>query len=223
VVQSPAFSGRLLPSVNPAGLSGDNGWVARWDNYAFKSSGTSLRFTTPGVLDYTANNTTLVVGEWQHVAVTFVPSQTEGAIFYLDGVEAQRMNSTGYGPGTGPFAIGNNRWSQFYEGLIDDVRVYDTILTEVEIQAAMQGGKGFPLALAPNPADGAMYESTWANLSWRAGDFAVSHNVYMGDSLDDVEAGAESTFIGNQIATNLVVGFVGFPFPDGLVPGATYY
>ena len=73
--------------VNPAGLDGDNGWVARWDNYAFKSSGSSLRFTTPGVLDYTAGNTTLVVGEWQHVAITFVPSQTEGLIFYLQGVE----------------------------------------------------------------------------------------------------------------------------------------
>ena len=33
--------------VNPAGLDGDNGWVARWHVYAFKSSGSSLRFTTP--------------------------------------------------------------------------------------------------------------------------------------------------------------------------------
>ena len=148
--------------VNPAGLADDNGWVARWDNYAFKSNGTSLRFTTPGVRDYTANDTTLVVGEWQHVAVTFVPNQGVGAtIFYVNGVEGQRMDSTGYGPGSGPFAIGNNRWSQFYEGMIDDVRVYDHILTEPEIQAAMEGGKGFPFALGPDPADGAIHEATW--------------------------------------------------------------
>ncbi|MFB0553206.1 MAG: hypothetical protein ACETWQ_07825, partial [Phycisphaerae bacterium] len=40
---------------------------------------------------------------------------------------------------------------------------------------------------------------------------------------DDVDAGAESTFIGNQAATFLVAGFPGFPYPDGLVPGTTYY
>ncbi|MHC4146626.1 MAG: LamG domain-containing protein [Planctomycetota bacterium] len=210
--------------VNPAGLSGDNGWVARWDNYAFKSSGTSLRFTTPGVRDYTATNTTLVIGEWQHVAVTYVPNQAEGGvIFYVNGVEGQRSDSTGYGPGTGPFAIGNNRWSQFYEGMIDDVRVYDHILTETEILAAMQGGKGYPYALGADPEDGALYEDTWVNLSWRAGDFAVSHDVYFGDSFDDVNSGAGDTFRGNQADTFYIAGFPGFAFPEGLVPGTTYY
>jgi len=209
--------------VNPAGLSGDNGWVARWDVYAFKSSGTSLRFTTPGILDYTANNTTLEIGEWQHVAVTFVPNQTGGAIFYLDGVEAQRMDSTAMSAGGGPFGIGNNRWSQFYEGMIDDVRVYNHILTEPEIQAAMEGGKGYPYALGPVPKDGALHEDTWVNLAWRAGDFAVSHDVYLGENFDDVNNGAEGTFQGNQLGTSLVAGFPGFAYPDGLVPGTTYY
>jgi hypothetical protein len=47
--------------------------------------------------------------------------------------------------------------------------------------------------------------------------------VYIGDNFDDVSAGAESTFIGNQTAPFLVVGFPGMPIPDGLVPGTTYY
>ncbi|NVL93664.1 MAG: hypothetical protein HWN71_11580, partial [Desulfobacterales bacterium] len=38
-----------------------------------------------------------------------------------------------------------------------------------------------------------------------------------------VNNGVAETFIGNQAATNLVVGFPGFPYPDGLVPGTTYY
>jgi len=101
--------------VNPAGLSGDNGWVTREGSYAFKSSGTSLRFTTPGVLDHTAGSTTLVVGDWQHVAVTFAPGQIEGAIFYLNGAEAQRLDASALNPGAGPFRIGNNQWGQFYE------------------------------------------------------------------------------------------------------------
>ncbi|MHC4756661.1 MAG: hypothetical protein ACYTBP_16130, partial [Planctomycetota bacterium] len=36
-------------------------------------------------------------------------------------------------------------------------------------------------------------------------------------------AGAEGTFIGNQTGTFIVAGFPGFSYPDGLVPGTTYY
>ena len=78
-------------------------------------------------------------------------------------------------------------------------------------------------AYNPVPADGAYHEDTWVNLSWTPGDFAVSHDVYLGDNFDAVSEGAEGTFIGNQAATFLVAGFPGFPYPDGLVPGMTYY
>ena len=76
---------------------------------------------------------------------------------------------------------------------------------------------------APSPADGVQYEATWANLSWSAGSFAVSHDMYFGTSFDDVNNGAEGAFVGNLATTSQVVGFFGFPAPDGLVPGTTYY
>ena len=75
----------------------------------------------------------------------------------------------------------------------------------------------------PKPADGDMLEDTWANLSWKPGGRAVSHDVYIGDNFDDVNDGAESTFQGNQNLAFIVVGFPGFAYPDGLVPGTTYY
>ncbi|MFB0555770.1 MAG: hypothetical protein ACETWQ_20885 [Phycisphaerae bacterium] len=78
-------------------------------------------------------------------------------------------------------------------------------------------------AYGPIPDDGAIYADTWVNISWRPGEFAVSHDVYLGDNFDDVNAGAESTFQGNQAATFSVAGFPGFAYPDGLVPGTTYY
>ena len=78
-------------------------------------------------------------------------------------------------------------------------------------------------AYSPAPDDGAIYEDTWVNLGWRTGDFAVSHDVYFGDNFDDVNVGAESVFQGNQAGTFLVAGFPGFPYPEGLVPGTTYY
>jgi hypothetical protein len=112
---------------------------------------------------------------------------------------------------------------RFMRGTIDDVRIYDHALTQAEILAAMEGGEEYPYALGPVPEDGTLYLDTWVNLSWRAGDSAVSHDVYLGDNFDDVAAGAEGTFQGNQTVTNLIIGFPGFPYPDGLVPGTTYY
>ncbi|HCO92773.1 MAG TPA: hypothetical protein DIU00_02280, partial [Phycisphaerales bacterium] len=83
---------------------------------------------------------------------------------------------------------------------------------------------GLPvIAYMPDPADGVEYSDTWVSLSWRAGHTAVSHDVYFGENAADVEAGTGDTFRGNQESAYYVVGFPGFPYPDGLVPGTTYY
>jgi hypothetical protein len=79
------------------------------------------------------------------------------------------------------------------------------------------------LASKPVPADGAVIRDTWVNIGWTAGEAAVSHDVYIGDNSDYVNAGTGETFRGNQASTNLIAGFVGFPFPDGLTIGTTYY
>jgi hypothetical protein len=78
-------------------------------------------------------------------------------------------------------------------------------------------------AMDPIPADGALYEDSWATLSWTPGQTAVSHNIYFGENFDDVNAGGEGAFQGNQTETHFIVGSPGSPYPDGLVAGATYY
>jgi len=80
-----------------------------------------------------------------------------------------------------------------------------------------------PKAYGPTPKNGALIADTWVSLSWRAVNFAASHDIYLGDNFDDVSNGANSAFQGNQTDTFIVAGFPGFPFPDGLVPGTTYY
>jgi hypothetical protein len=75
----------------------------------------------------------------------------------------------------------------------------------------------------PYPADGAIFLDTWVNLSWGPGAYAASHDVYFGDNFDEVNDGTGDTFQGNQISTMFIIGFPGFPYPDGLVPGTTYY
>ncbi|MCP4260041.1 MAG: hypothetical protein GY774_21375, partial [Planctomycetes bacterium] len=79
------------------------------------------------------------------------------------------------------------------------------------------------MATNPDPEDGALHADTWASLSWDPGISAVTHDVYFGDNLDDVNNGAESAFQGNQAADFLVVGFPGFAFPEGLTNGTIYY
>jgi len=93
------------------------------------------------------------------------------------------------------------------------------------MRVAEFGLGGNPFARGPSPADGAMHEATWVSLGWSAGDFAASHDVYMGDNFDDVNNGTGDTFQGNQPWDSLyfVAGFTNYAFPDGLVNGNTYY
>jgi len=80
-------------------------------------------------------------------------------------------------------------------------------------------------ATDPTPADGANMANTFTTLGWTAAAGAVSHDLYISESLDDVTAGAEAAFAGSQADTVAVVGLPvpGMPVPDGLVIGATYY
>ncbi len=78
-------------------------------------------------------------------------------------------------------------------------------------------------ALNPTPADGAIHPDTWASLGWAPGHTAVSHDVYFSDNFDEVNDRAPEAFQGNQSSTFFIIGFPGMPYPEGLVPGTTYY
>jgi hypothetical protein len=78
-------------------------------------------------------------------------------------------------------------------------------------------------ASEPTPDDGAKLEDTWASLDWTAGETAVTHDVYLSDNFDDVNDSAAAAFQGNQALSFTTVGFPGFAYPDGLIPGTTYY
>ena len=75
----------------------------------------------------------------------------------------------------------------------------------------------------PDPPDGAVYEGTWAVLSWSAGYHAASHDVYLSESFEDVDNGTGDAFQGNLVSTFHVIGFPTFGPPYGLTPGTTHY
>jgi hypothetical protein len=75
----------------------------------------------------------------------------------------------------------------------------------------------------PDPVDGAIIKDTWIPLSWTPGDYAASHSIYVGENRDEVKDGTGDTFKVNQTDTSYAVGFIGYPYPDGVVKGTTYY
>jgi len=161
----------------------------------------------------------LTEGQWHHVAGTWDGFTQR---LYIDSVEIASQTPGGVLGDTSSVVVSSG--DEPLNGKLDEIRIYSRALMEQEIKGVMLGGGvEYPLASTPNPEDGALHEDTWASLSWRAGDFAVSHDVYFGDNFDDVDAGAESAFQGNQTDTFFVVGFPGFPYSDGLIPGTTYY
>jgi len=83
-----------------------------------------------------------------------------------------------------------------------------------------------PLARAPTPKDGSMIDVTMIQASWKKGDFAKLHDVYFGESFDDVNAATPDSagvYVGRQATADLIMGLAGGVAPDGLVPGKTYY
>ncbi|MHC4166343.1 MAG: LamG domain-containing protein, partial [Planctomycetota bacterium] len=164
--------------------------------------------------------------EWFHLAGVFRPG--ESVDLYINGelvkseatslTEQWIENDLNVNIGRRPQP--GTPWS----GDIDEVRMYDRALSDEEVMSVTnQRALSFTKARAPSPEDGALHTSTWVQLSWLPGDSAVSHDVYLGESFDDVHAGTADTFRGNQAEDFIVAGFPSFPYPDGLVEGTTYY
>jgi hypothetical protein len=124
--------------------------------------------------------------EWHHVA-----GMREGQtnILYVDGVRQMETTSTEMVVSPDWFHIGRqyaHSSDRYFRGVIDDVRIYNKVLTDAELAEAMRGN---PLvAGSPSPGSGATVDIRDATtLSWTAGDGAVSHDVYFGTDRDALE------------------------------------
>ena len=180
-----------------------------------------------GAERHVAGTTLVEADAWYHVAIA---AANDGPMqLYVNTEEdAPSTDVAGTLWGAGDrYHVGSNsgHGMGWFQGVVDDVHIYDSILTAEEIGKIAASSGGFPLAFGPTPKDGALHMDTWVSLSWRPGDFAVSHDVYLGDDFDAVNEAAPDSdvFRGNQVATFYVAGFPGFAYPDGLVPGTTYY
>jgi len=124
-----AITSRCTPTGN------DNHWTLQWDN----SAGTSKKLTVyhPGGANWRSSYTLAdAKNAWRHIAITYRLSPARIQL-YVDGVFHSESTSLTQGPGSGngKFRIGCDRAAYTWRGKIDDVRVYNRVLTPGDIQS----------------------------------------------------------------------------------------
>ncbi|MCP4262470.1 MAG: LamG domain-containing protein [Planctomycetes bacterium] len=124
------------------------------------------------------------VEEWHHATLTFVGA-TQMASIYVDGeLHIEGVVSEAIDPTTNELYIGfKDDGGTYFHGVIDDVRIYDHVLMEAEILAAMEGsGKvdvtapGDLVQGFPNDGlhDGSRNFGWWR---WESPDLAIDDNI----------------------------------------------
>ncbi len=165
-------------------------------------------------------------GTWHHVAGSYDGTEYK---LYIDGRTNVSVASAGvlqstitnyYGTIGAHYKKSDGAPKNFFEGLVDDVRIYDRILSEEEI-LEITGFAGVKAAV-PGPADGRQLDVVeGVVLNWKPGVEADEHDVYFGESLDDVTAADTitdpcSVYKGRQDPNQYAVG-------ETLGLGKTYY
>ncbi len=125
------------------------------------------------------------------VYLSLVANGTSATLYY-NGVQAARGTLTD--ARWDEFSLGVNRnRATFWAGIVDDLRVYNRTLTDVEIQEAMTAkGGSIELASDPRPADQATDMVRDVVLGWTAGGHAASHDVYLGTLFADVNTASRT-------------------------------
>ena len=164
----------------------------------------------------------ITAGQWYHVAVTL---KKGGRVeFYINGLPAGgAAQTTNFGIlNNEPVRIGGRKDNySYFNGQIDDVRIYNRVLSAEQMEGLAGGIEPtFLKAEQPKPADGEVVDQTLALLSWRAGELAASHKVYISENADDVKEGRVEPLAAT--AATLMVGMTP-PYATGLTPGKTYY
>lgn len=171
--------------------------------FAFGFNGANLYF---GKIGGVLSTSTVAPsnGVYHHVAVTYAQS-TGDMKFYLDGVLSQTINEgsaiTQYFD-SDPFTIGNfvdN--TTFFNGQIDDMRIYNSILTDPEILAIATEDLAAPTVAITSPADDSTISGT-VSVTASAGDDVGVVGVQF--QLDQVNLGTEDLTAPYSISLNTI-------------------
>ncbi|MGE5297340.1 MAG: LamG-like jellyroll fold domain-containing protein [Solirubrobacterales bacterium] len=171
--------------------------------------------TSPRAWAYVGRNLTRY--EWVHIACAH-----DGATLrsYVNGVEAESTAMGAITVSPTPVIIGSDGWGSDWIGGIDDVRIYNHCLTPEEI-AEMMAGSAAEVAKEPVPEDKATDVLCTTSLNWTAGDFAATHDVYLGTAFDDVNNATRDDAKGVLVSQGQAE--TQYTPADKLAYGQTYY
>ncbi|MHC4088591.1 MAG: LamG-like jellyroll fold domain-containing protein, partial [Planctomycetota bacterium] len=129
------------------------------------------------------------LNEWVHFALVFDPPSSSTC--YANAVPVSTVNDATLSTSSAnPFQIGCYGWQvDFFNGIIDDMRLYDYALTADEI--IRMGAP--PEAWDPSPYDGEASVPLGTPLKWMPGKYAAAHDVYFGTDKDAVTNATSST------------------------------
>ena len=175
------------------------GWGSSGDgNRAeFRVNGGRLRYESGG--GNVQGDTTVSDSTWHHVATT-IPANAQyvDVTIYLDGQEdTQPEGDTDVVHPLSNFdaIMGQryNRGGRWYTGAIDDLRIYDVVLTLEEIREVMAGlGPITASASEPSPENDSTDVPRDVVLSWTPGESAPAvngHTLYFNEDFNDVSDG----------------------------------
>jgi len=166
-----------------------------------RSSSGSVQFLDAPKKDY---------NEWHHYAMTI---DSADFIFYIDGVEVNRTtnNQSGnYITSIDYVDIGRGKSVEgdlaFFNGAIDETRIYDRALSAEEVSQLCEEGLG-GRAFNPEPYDGASGVEINVVLRWSAGLYAADvngHDVYFGTDYNEVNDATTGSaeYMGRQDANS---------------------
>ena len=110
------------------------------------------------------------VGEWQHIAISY-DSTTETKKLYVDGRFKVKQNEAVFPNDRTPLNIGSGSdygGSFYFDGFIDDVALWDNVLTLKEIRDVMNNGvpRGAPEAINFSASPSLVKSGQIVTLSW---------------------------------------------------------
>ena len=216
--------------IDPQATSGYGG--VNNQRYAFdpshggdQNAGAGLSVGTNGVAVYehgsdymppTATYPTEVGDDWNHVMIVYVDKQPT---IFLNGLAVHTGVRSPRQTVYAPIQFGGMAYG-YFEGLMDEVRIYSRALSSQEVRIVMTGHTG-KTAFNPQPADEAVDVPRDVVLGWDPAKTATTRDVYFGTGFDDVNDASRANPRGVLVSRGQTE--TAYDLPDMLDFGTTYY